>query len=76
MAEYKLFRSLAIVFVIDAVIAAFSGLSGLRIAATFALSVMAFWRFAFLLHWTYRIAFEYFVLVISSTEVAREGAAA
>lgn len=67
MAEYKLFRSLMIVFAIDAL---FSILHPARLGVSAAVCAIAAWRFAFLLHWTYRTAFEYYITVRSAVTPA------
>jgi len=64
IAEYKLFRSLAVIFVIDLVASIFLGMPRIRIVLAAIAAALAVWRFAFLLQWTYRTAFEYFILVI------------
>ena len=63
MAEYKLFRGLAIVFAFDLVIALSTRMPLGRILLSAVICALALWRFAFLLHWTYRTAFEYYILV-------------
>jgi hypothetical protein len=71
MAEYKLFRSLAVVFFLDVVL----WLGGLgmvpskialhRIVLSFVLSGLTTFRFLLLLNWTYRITFEHYALLHS-----------
>jgi hypothetical protein len=63
-AEYKLFRSLTLVFVIDGLLVAVVGPFSLRhllIDAILTLGAGA--RFLFLLVWTQRLAFEFFALL-------------
>jgi hypothetical protein len=86
MAEYKLFRSLAVVFFIDVVLwlggshdhpykAIWRGIIAHKITLSLALSILATLRFLHLLNWTYRIAFEHFALLRSDTGTAQAAAA-
>jgi hypothetical protein len=64
MADFKLFRSLTLVFALDFLLELFLGGSHWpRLAFSGILFVLAAWRFLFLLDWTYRITFEYFALL-------------
>jgi len=67
MADYKLFRSLMLVFAIDfgRCLLQSPKVPG-RTAFSGVLCVLAFWRFLFLLNWTYRITFEYYALLKSN----------
>ncbi|HWM90992.1 MAG TPA: hypothetical protein VN493_09515 [Thermoanaerobaculia bacterium] len=67
MADYKLFRSLAIVFALDCVLVfAFSyPRDWPRILLSFSLFVLTLARFLFLLGWTYRATFEFHSLLES-----------
>ena len=62
MAEYKLFRGLTLVFAFDCVVALLTGMSRGRWLGSLILTALSFWRFAFLLLWTYRTTFEYYIL--------------
>jgi hypothetical protein len=63
-AEYKLFRSLTLLFLIDALLTATLGpWSGRRLAADSVLVLAAGARFLFLLVWTQRLAFEFYALL-------------
>lgn len=67
MADYKLFRSLTIVFGLDLILMVlFGDHNSPRFMLSGALLIVAAWRFLFLLHWTYRITFEYYALLRSS----------
>ena len=60
-AEYKLFRSVTLLLVLDLVIASLTGsLSLPRLAAALAGAALAAYRFTWLLHWTYRLAFDFY----------------
>lgn len=66
-AEYKLFRSLSLVFLLDVLLAVVSGATDWRRAlASGVLCVISGWRFLFLLDWTRRITFEFYALLIRS----------
>jgi hypothetical protein len=63
-AEYKLFRSLTLVFVLDGLLVALQGsYSPRRLVIDAILTVGAGARFLFLLVWTQRLAFEFFILL-------------
>lgn len=68
MADYKLFRSLTLVFFMDLVSLSFrgGGLTWDRGVISGLLFVIAMWRFLFLLHWTYRVTFEHYALLLKS----------
>ena len=74
IAEYKLFRSLAIVFAIDFAVSMVLGMPARRIFLAAAMSGLAFWRYAFLLQWTYRMAFEYFILLPKTRKTSTNAA--
>ncbi len=64
-AEYKLLRSLAVIFFLEFVYVFLSGAHSAMLI-WLPLFLLAGWRFLFLLHWTYRITFEhYYVLKLS-----------
>jgi hypothetical protein len=65
MADYKLFRGLAVVFFFDVLLVCFrhSGPVAARLVFSSTLFILAGWRFLFLLGWTYRITFEYYALL-------------
>ena len=64
MADFKLFRSLTVVFALDFLLELFWEVSHWpRLAFSGILFILAAWRFLFLLDWTYRITFEYFALL-------------
>jgi len=82
MAEYKLFRSLVLVFFLDAILwvigLLFNGWGDIpvkaalwRIVLSLILFCFAVFRFLHLLKWTYRITFEYYTLLLSENEAAR-----
>jgi hypothetical protein len=63
-AEYKLFRSLTLLFLLDALLTMVLGpCSGRRVAVDSMLALAAGARFLFLLVWTQRLAFELFALL-------------
>lgn len=63
-AEYKLFRSLTLVFLLDTPLAWIKGaLNGPRAALTIVFAGLALARFLFLLAWTQRLAFEFYHLL-------------
>jgi len=63
-AEYKLFRSLTLLFLIDALLSAATGSwSGRRLAAGAILTLGCCVRFLYLLVWTQRLAFQFFALL-------------
>ena len=69
MADYKLFRSLTVIFGLDLVLTAIVGAPHWsRWLFSGTLFVVAAWRFLFLLGWTYRITFEYYALIKSSRQ--------
>jgi hypothetical protein len=65
MADYKLFRGLAVVFLFDVLLVCFrhSGPIAARLAFSSTLFILAGWRFLFQLGWTYRITFETYALL-------------
>jgi hypothetical protein len=64
MADYKLFRSLMLVFALDFFLCLFYFHSSTqRTALSGILCILAIWRFVFLLHWTYQITFEFYDLL-------------
>jgi hypothetical protein len=68
MADYKLFRSLTLVFAIDVVLAqigVWPSRTPYRWLASLVLFVVSLWRFHFLLNWTYEITFQYYALIRS-----------
>ncbi|HZD94724.1 MAG TPA: hypothetical protein VE133_10750 [Candidatus Sulfotelmatobacter sp.] len=66
MAEYKMFRSLTLVFALDfAIQAAINSTWWFRVALSLLLSLAAARRFLYLLNWTRRITFEYYALLHS-----------
>jgi hypothetical protein len=66
MADYKLFRSLTVVFGLDLILTAICGVPHLsRLLFSGTLFIIAAWRFLFLLSWTYRITFEYYAILKS-----------
>jgi hypothetical protein len=63
-AEFKLFRSLAVVFLLDFPLAWASGvLDWGRAAVMIVLFALALWRFLYLLHWAQRLTFEFYTLL-------------
>ena len=67
MADYKLFRSLTLVFAIDFLLVFLRGIApSPRLLLSGTLFVLAVARFLFLLGWTYRITFEYYALLNSA----------
>lgn len=72
MAEYKMFRSLTVVFALDFVISLFANRTPARVAISFFLSLAAAWRFVYLLNWTRRITFEYYALLHSDLPEKKE----
>ncbi len=62
MADYKLFRSLTVVFGLYLVFVPWEVADWAQRLFFGALFVIAAWRFLFLLGWTYRITFEYYAL--------------
>lgn len=63
-AEYKLFRSLTVVFTLDTLLMLFSHFHDWsKWAFPLVLSAIALFRFLFLLSWTYRITFEFYELL-------------
>jgi hypothetical protein len=60
-AEYKMFRSLTLLFLLDIPLCAVSGsLSLARLVASLAIVALAAYRFRFLFDWTYQLAFEFY----------------
>lgn len=67
MAEYKMFRSLTVVFALDFVISLLIDKAPwLRGGFSLFLCLAALWRFVYLLDWTRRITFEYYALLHSN----------
>ena len=63
-AEYKLFRSLILVILIDLIIMfATKSMTVRRFVIDFVLIGISFYRFRFLVRWTYRLAFDYYLLM-------------
>lgn len=63
-AEYKLFRSLTLVFILDLPLAWFQGMQNTpRALLACVLAALALWRFLFLLDWARRLTFEYYYLM-------------
>jgi hypothetical protein len=76
-AEYKLFRSLTLLFLIDAILSAATGSwSGPRLAADAILTLGCCARFLFLLLWTQRLVFEFFALLTRQTPPFARGSEA
>jgi len=76
-AEYKLFRSLTLLFLIDALLSAATGSwSGRRLAADAILTLGCCARFLYLLFWTQRLAFEFFALLTRQTPPFARGSEA
>jgi len=71
MAEYKLFRSLTLVFALDFIFQVFLNFYSIamwfRTFSSLLLCVAALWRFLYLLNWTRRITFEYCALLQSDS---------
>lgn len=72
MADYKLFRSLTLVFMLQFVVAIAQATSWreLKVWLLLVLLLLAIGRFLFLLGWTYRTAFEYLVLIKTDKEIS------
>lgn len=64
IADYKLFRSLTLVFALDLLLMRLENNAD-RWPFSMALLILALVRYLFLLRWTYRAAFEYYVLIES-----------
>lgn len=63
-AEYKLFRSLTLVFILDLPLAWIRGMQTWpRALLVCVLAALALWRFLFLLDWARRLTFEYYFLM-------------
>ena len=63
-AEYKLFRSLTLVFILDLPLAWIRGMQNWpRALLVCVLAALALWRFLFLLNWARRLTFEYYFLM-------------
>jgi hypothetical protein len=61
-AEYKLFRSLTLLFLLDIPLSAFSGLFSLtRLMISLLVICLAAYRFRWLFDWTYRLAFDFYL---------------
>lgn len=62
MAEYKLFRSLTLLFLLDIPFSLFSGSFSLtRLMVALLIVGLAAYRFWFLFDWTYRLAFDFYL---------------
>lgn len=60
-AEYKLFRSLTLLFLLDIPLAVFSlSFSPTRLAVAFLIAGLSAYRFQWLFNWTYRLAFDFY----------------
>jgi len=68
MAHYKMFRSLTLVFLIDFLIELFRHTSWYRPAISGFLVIISFYRFLFLMNWTYRVTFESYDLLTGSDQ--------
>ena len=66
MADYKLFRSLALVFALDLAVNLWGHAWDWRLSLLSILLVLAAARYCFLLSWTYRITFDYYALLNAS----------
>jgi hypothetical protein len=63
-AEYKLFRGLVLVFLLDFPLAWLdNSLTLLRAVVMLVLLAFALWRFLFLLHWARQLTFEFYTLL-------------
>ncbi len=61
-AEYKLFRSLTLLFLLEIPLSVFSGsFSLLRLAADLVFGGLAAYRFQWLFDWTYQLAFDFYL---------------
>jgi hypothetical protein len=61
-AEYKLFRSLTLLFLLDIPLSMFSGLGSLsRLLLDVLVICLAGYRFVWLFDWTYRLAFDFYL---------------
>lgn len=61
-AEYKLFRNLTLVFLIDIPLSALSGQRSLaRLMISLLIVGLAFYRFQWLFDWTYQLAFDFYL---------------
>jgi hypothetical protein len=64
-AEYKLFRSLSLVFLVDFLLSLSAGSIGMkRTLLSGLLCLISVWRFLFLLNWTRRLTFEFYSLLL------------
>jgi hypothetical protein len=71
MADYKLFRSLILVFAVDFGLCLLDEPGRLaRRVLSGGLCILAGWRFLFLLSWTYRITFQYYALLKADSQAA------
>lgn len=68
VAEYKLFRSLSLVFLFDLLLVLTSGSDRRRVLISSALFIIAGARFLFLLNWARRITFEFYALLMKEEE--------
>lgn len=61
-AEYKLFRNLTLVFLVDIPLSAFSGSFSLkRLVVSLIIAGLAAYRFQWLLDWTHHLAFDFYL---------------
>jgi hypothetical protein len=75
-ADYKLFRSLTLLFLLDIPLSAFSGsFSLVRLAASFLVVCFAAFRFKQLFDWTYALAFDLYWQVSEVPEKNRKATA-
>ena len=66
-AEYKLFRSLIVLFAVDLVISLITlKITLFRFFFQVVMILFSFYRFDFLVDWTYRLAFDYYLLLIDN----------
>jgi hypothetical protein len=66
-AEYKLFRSLTLLFLLDMPLALIAGrLTLLRLLAALAVALLSYYRFQWLLDWTYQLAFDFYLQLRSA----------
>jgi len=72
MADFKLFRGLTLVFLLDSLFGYFRQAGPWPRLVSGMLFIVAGWRFLFLLGWTYRITFESYALLRGSRSDAAE----
>lgn len=62
--EYKMFRSLSILFLLDILLSALSlNLTISHLIFSLSLSAFSFFRFRMLLNWTYKLTFQFFIML-------------